>query len=255
MIGTLRAAGFSIALAAHAFSVLDSYIYGFALQERSLPFETAEETAELAQAIMARFPADEYPHLTELTVEHVLQPGYDYGDEFEFGLDLILDGLERALPGPGSDDGAAGIDGAGWRGHGRPHPEPAERPADDTWPDHHPRHQSGARGARRRLRGVAADRRRPSDADAPAALVDKVTVLRATEAEGGVITYAFLAEGGEPADWELEPLLERALGAEGRRGRCRRWPACCSGSSTAGRSCGCRSPDRYRTAPPVSGRA
>ena len=45
---------------------------------------------------MARFPAGEYPHLTELTVEHVLQPGYDYGDEFEFGLDLILDGLERA---------------------------------------------------------------------------------------------------------------------------------------------------------------
>ena len=46
--------------------------------------------------IMARFSADEYPHLTEMTVEHVLQPGYDYGDEFEFGLDLILDGLERA---------------------------------------------------------------------------------------------------------------------------------------------------------------
>jgi hypothetical protein len=46
-------------------------------------------------------------------------------------------------------------------------------------------------------------------------LVDKVTVLRATEAEGGVITYAFLAEGGAPADWELEPLLERALGADG----------------------------------------
>ena len=46
--------------------------------------------------IMAQFPADEYPHLTEFTVEHVLQPGYDYGDEFEFGLDLILDGLERA---------------------------------------------------------------------------------------------------------------------------------------------------------------
>ena len=56
----------------------------------------AEETAELAEAIMAQIPADEYPHLTELTVEHVLQPGYDYGNEFEFGLDLILDGLERA---------------------------------------------------------------------------------------------------------------------------------------------------------------
>ena len=96
VIGSLRAAGFPIALAAHAFSVLDSYIYGFALQEASLPFDAGEETADLARMIMARFTPDEYPHLTELTVEHVLQPGYDYGDEFEFGLDLILDGLERA---------------------------------------------------------------------------------------------------------------------------------------------------------------
>jgi len=96
VIGTLRAAGFSIAMAAHAYSALDSYIYGFALQETSLPFDTGEDTAKLAQAIMAQFAAGEYPHLTEMAVEHVLQPGYDYGDEFEFGLDLILDGLERA---------------------------------------------------------------------------------------------------------------------------------------------------------------
>ena len=98
VIGTLRSAGFPIPLVAHAFSALDSYIYGFALQQRSLPFETGEETAELAQSIMASFPAGDYPHLVELTVEHVLQPGYDYGEEFKFGLDLILDGLERALP-------------------------------------------------------------------------------------------------------------------------------------------------------------
>ncbi len=96
VIGTLRAAGFPIPLAAHALSVLDSYIYGFALQEATLPFDTAEETADLAQAIMARFSTGEYPHLTELTVEHVLKPGYDYGNEFEFGLDLVLDGLEKA---------------------------------------------------------------------------------------------------------------------------------------------------------------
>ena len=97
VIGTLRAAGFPIALVAHAFSALDSYIYGFAMQQRSLPFETGDETAELATAIMAQFPAGLYPHFVELTVEHVLQPGYDYGEEFEFGLDLLLDGLERAL--------------------------------------------------------------------------------------------------------------------------------------------------------------
>ena len=98
VIGCLRAAGFPIALVAHAFSALDSYIYGFAMQQRSLPFETGEQTVELAESIMASFPADEYPHLVELTLQHVLQPGYDYGDEFEFGLDLLLDGLERALP-------------------------------------------------------------------------------------------------------------------------------------------------------------
>ncbi|HSO52005.1 MAG TPA: TetR/AcrR family transcriptional regulator C-terminal domain-containing protein [Actinomycetes bacterium] len=97
VLGNLRHAGFSIELAAHAFSALDSYIYGFALQEASLPFTTAEETAEVAESIMSGFPAaDAYPHLAELVIDHVLQPGYDYANEFEFGLDLILDGLERA---------------------------------------------------------------------------------------------------------------------------------------------------------------
>jgi hypothetical protein len=95
VIGCLREAGFPVPLAAHAFSVLDSYIYGFALQEASLPFDTGEQTADLARTIMTRFTPDEYPHLTELTLEHVLRPGYDYGNEYEFGLDLILDGLER----------------------------------------------------------------------------------------------------------------------------------------------------------------
>jgi AcrR family transcriptional regulator len=95
VIGCLREAGFSIELAAHAFAVLDSYIYGFALQERRLPFPTPEESAEQAQDILAGLPADTYPHLAELTTQHVLRAGYDHGDEFEFGLDLILDGLER----------------------------------------------------------------------------------------------------------------------------------------------------------------
>jgi AcrR family transcriptional regulator len=96
VIGTLRGAGFPIALTAHAFSVLDAYIYGFAMQQRSLPFDTVEEAAEVGRQMFARMPEGAYPHLRELTVQHVLQPGYDYGDEFEYGLDLILDGLERA---------------------------------------------------------------------------------------------------------------------------------------------------------------
>jgi AcrR family transcriptional regulator len=104
VIGCLRDAGFSIQLAAHAFSALDSYIYGFALQEHSLAFGTPEETSELAKAFLLQFPTSEYPRLAELRIEHVLRPGYDYGDEYEFGLDLILDGLEKtwlaADPGP-----------------------------------------------------------------------------------------------------------------------------------------------------------
>ena len=97
VIGTLRRAGFSVVLTAHAFSAIDAYVYGFALQERSLPFETVEQAEEVGRQMFARMPAGEFPHLTEFTVEHVLQPGYDYGAEFEYGLDLVLDGLERAL--------------------------------------------------------------------------------------------------------------------------------------------------------------
>jgi AcrR family transcriptional regulator len=99
VIGTLRGAGFSVELTAHAFSVLDGYIYGFAMQQRSLPFDTLEEAQEVGRQMFARMPAGAYPHLTELTVRHILRPGYDYGDEFEYGLDLILDGLDRALSG------------------------------------------------------------------------------------------------------------------------------------------------------------
>ena len=95
VLGSLRADGFDIVGAAHAYSLLDSYIYGFALQQASLPFKTTEETVEVADSIWRQFPVDAYPHLTAFTVQHVLQPGYDYADEFEFGLDLILDGLDR----------------------------------------------------------------------------------------------------------------------------------------------------------------
>jgi AcrR family transcriptional regulator len=97
VLGVLRDAGFPVELAAHAYSLLDAYTYGFAVQESSLPFGTREEAAEVARTIMAGPAAEAYPHLTEIAVAHVLQPGYDYGDEYRFGLDLILDGLERAL--------------------------------------------------------------------------------------------------------------------------------------------------------------
>jgi AcrR family transcriptional regulator len=107
VIGTLRNAGFSIAMAAHAFSALDSYIYGFAMQEKSLPFTTEEETAAMAHIMLAQLPANEYPYLAELTTEHVLKPGYNYANEFPLGLDLILDGLDRWLGAQGSRTSAA----------------------------------------------------------------------------------------------------------------------------------------------------
>jgi AcrR family transcriptional regulator len=95
VIRTFREAGFSIKHAIHAFSVLDSYISGFALQELTMPFDTSEELAEAAESILGQFPADEYPHLAETIIEHVTRSGYDYADEFEVGLDLILDAIER----------------------------------------------------------------------------------------------------------------------------------------------------------------
>jgi AcrR family transcriptional regulator len=97
VLGCLRASGFSIALTAHAYSVLDSYIYGFIMTELSLPFQTTEQTHDVAAAMFEQFPEGAYRHLAELTMEHVLKPGYSYGDEFAYGLELILDGLGRAL--------------------------------------------------------------------------------------------------------------------------------------------------------------
>jgi len=94
VIGTFRNGGFSVAAAAHAFSAVDSYIYGFAMQEKSLPFTTPEEVAAMAEIMLAQLPRSEYPYLAELTADYVLKPGYFYGDEFLVGLDLILDGLE-----------------------------------------------------------------------------------------------------------------------------------------------------------------
>ena len=96
VIGKLRGSGFSVGMAAHAYSVMDAYIYGFAMNQASMPSDPGMETSELAAVMVEQFPAEEYPHLAEFTLQHVMQPGYDYGDEFEYGLDLILDGLQRA---------------------------------------------------------------------------------------------------------------------------------------------------------------
>jgi AcrR family transcriptional regulator len=95
VLGCLREAGFSVENAVHAYSAQDAYIYGFALQEKTLPVDTPRELAEAAENMRRQFSADEYPHIAETITEQVTKPGYDFADEFEFGLDLILDGLER----------------------------------------------------------------------------------------------------------------------------------------------------------------
>ena len=97
IIGCMRASGFSIELAAHAFSAIDSYIYGFVLQQVKMPYETPAELGAIADDVLATLPADEFPHFTAMIVEHVMQPGYDYADEFEFGLEVLLDGFQRLL--------------------------------------------------------------------------------------------------------------------------------------------------------------
>lgn len=97
-IGTLRGAGFSVELTAHAFALIDSYVYGFALSEAALPIHGPDSVADVAQSMMQQFSAGAYPNLLEFTTEHVLKPGYDFGEEFEYGLGLILDALTRSLP-------------------------------------------------------------------------------------------------------------------------------------------------------------
>jgi AcrR family transcriptional regulator len=99
VIGSLRAGGFDMEMAAHAYSLLDSYIYGFAQTQMNLPFDSTSDIAEVAQAMLQPFPPETYPNLAAFITEHAMKPGYDYADEFEFGLDLILDGLEPVIEG------------------------------------------------------------------------------------------------------------------------------------------------------------
>jgi AcrR family transcriptional regulator len=105
VLRNLREAGFTVELAAHAYSVLDSYIYGFTLNELSLPFDTSKGAAEVAGNVFREFLRGEYPYLAEMATEHAMKPGYDYGDEFAFGLELILEGLEAAVKRSGRSNG------------------------------------------------------------------------------------------------------------------------------------------------------
>ncbi|WP_166351937.1 TetR/AcrR family transcriptional regulator [Phytoactinopolyspora limicola] len=104
MLGCLRHNGFSPALAVHAFSAVDAYIYGFVLTELSLPFDVSGGFEEFVDEVQPTLPRDTYPHLVELITDHVQGQGYSFGDEFEYGLGLILDSVEVRL----ADELAAG---------------------------------------------------------------------------------------------------------------------------------------------------
>ena len=95
VLGCLRRGGFTVAAAAHAFSLLDAYIYGFVMQEKALPFQDEEELLDVADGIQADMPSGVFPHLEEMMNEHVLLPGYNFSDEFDIGLGIVLSGLEQ----------------------------------------------------------------------------------------------------------------------------------------------------------------
>jgi AcrR family transcriptional regulator len=100
VMACLREAGFSFRTAVHAYSALDSYIYGFALQEKTLPLDTPQQSGEVAEGKLAMQPTSvvqEHPYLVEVAVE-LGRSGYDYAVEFEVGLDLLLDGIDQLRP-------------------------------------------------------------------------------------------------------------------------------------------------------------
>ena len=93
VLGTLRAGGLSRQLTAHAYALIDSYLYGFALQEAALPFEGPDGVDDAAASVMPLMTPEAYPHLVDMSTSYYLQPGYAFSAEFEFGMTFILDAL------------------------------------------------------------------------------------------------------------------------------------------------------------------
>ena len=96
VLGVLIGAGFSPAAAANAFLVLDSYIYGFERQRPDASVEGGLKRTEVAREVLAAIPDGEYPFAASVALEYAGNP-FDPEAAFEFGLSLILDGLERSL--------------------------------------------------------------------------------------------------------------------------------------------------------------
>ena len=99
VLACLGGAGVTVETPSHAYAVQDAYIYGFVLQEADMSSETPEDFAKEAKRQMKEYESihSDFPNLVEVVGGHVAEHGYDYDTEFLFGLDVILDGLERLL--------------------------------------------------------------------------------------------------------------------------------------------------------------
>lgn len=95
MLACFLRAGFSLPMTGHAYAVIDAFLYGFVHSELQLPFENGPEAQAVAKGIFDAMPAGQFDALRHFTQQHVLKPGYDYAEEFEFGLELLLESFER----------------------------------------------------------------------------------------------------------------------------------------------------------------
>jgi Tetracyclin repressor-like, C-terminal domain len=95
VLGCLRANGFPVVLATYAFSAVDAYVFGFVLSELNLPMQPGESAEEFVQEI--ELLTEAYPHIAEMLAEQVIGKDFSYADEFDYSLELILDGLEERL--------------------------------------------------------------------------------------------------------------------------------------------------------------
>ena len=101
VLGCLLRADLLMPVVAHAYAVIDAFVYGFAIQEASLPTDDEGDMDDVVDGILETMSPEEYPNLVAFTTGHVLQEGYAFGDSFDVGLDLVLDGIER-LAGDGA---------------------------------------------------------------------------------------------------------------------------------------------------------
>ena len=97
VVSNLIAAGFTAANSTHAYNLVDSYVFGFAIQEVSLPIAATQDLSTVAPEMLAAFPSGRYPNL-EAVAEELAAAGFRYADEFDYGLDLVIDTIERNVP-------------------------------------------------------------------------------------------------------------------------------------------------------------